>query len=275
SKPSPRFGHTDIYDGNSNRMMVFGGATGFPAPCMNDYYVMKQANAQGGTPTWVSVIPTGTAPGVRTLQVSAYDGNTNTLMIFGGYNCNSAYYGDVWILQNANDVSATPNWIQLQPTGTAPTARESASAIYDPNTNSLIVYGGDAGGEPLGDIWILSNANGTGGTPAWTQLNPSNSGPTPRSGHTATYDSVNNAMTIFGGYDGTNVLGETWVLAGANGQGGSAIWTQLTTGQLRRFHTSNYDPISNTMITFGGTTGVEVQAPSADLYTLGDANNVQ
>ncbi len=275
SKPTPRFGHTGIYDGSSNRMMVFGGATGFPAPCMNDYYVMKQANAQGGAPTWLSVTPTGTAPGVRTLQVSAYDGNTNTLMIFGGYNCNSTYYGDVWILQNANDVSTTPNWIQLQPTGTAPSARESASAIYDPNTNSLIVYGGDAGGEPLGDIWLLSNANGTGGTPAWTQLNSSNSGPTPRSGHTATYDSVNNVMTIFGGYDGTNVLGETWVLTDANGQGGPATWTQLTTGQLRRFHTSNYDPISNTMITFGGTTGVEVQAPSADLYTLGDANNVQ
>ncbi len=35
SRPSGRFGHTGLYDNASNRMMVFGGATGFPAPCAN------------------------------------------------------------------------------------------------------------------------------------------------------------------------------------------------------------------------------------------------
>lgn len=274
-KPSNRFGHTGLYDSGSNRMMVFGGGTGFPGPCMNDYYVLKQANNQGGTPTWVSVSASGTRPGVRTRHVSVYDKNTNTVVIFGGYDCNVTYYADVWILQNANDVSGQPTWIQLQPTGTAPSARESASAVYDSTTNSLIVYGGDAGGEPMGDVWILSNANGTGGTPAWTQLTPSNGGPVPRSGHTATYDSADNIMTIYGGFDGTNVLGDTWVLSSANGQAVSAIWTQLVAGQICRFHTSNYDPVSNELITFGGATGAGgMQNPVADVYTLTDANNI-
>jgi len=274
-KPSARFGHTGLYDSGSNRMMVFGGGTGFPGPCMNDYYVLKQANNQGGFPTWLSITPMGTAPPVRTRHASVYDSSTNTIIIFGGYNCNASYYNDVWILQNANDVSGQPTWIQLQPAGAAPTSRESSSAIYDLTTNSLIVYGGDAGGAPLGDIWILSNANGSGGTPAWTQLTPSNGGPVPRSGHTATYDSTNNIMTIYGGFEGTNVLGDTWVLSGANGQAGSATWTQLVAGQVRRFHTSNYDPVSNELITFGGATGTGgMQNPVADVYTLTDANNV-
>jgi len=274
SRPSGRWGQTGLYDSGSNRMMVFGGATGFPAPCANDYYVMEHANTVGGTPNWLAITPGGTAPPVRTLQASAYDSTTNTIMIFGGYNCTSTYYNDVWILSNANAVSGTPTWTALSPTGTPPSQRESASAIYDPTTNSLVVYGGDAGGAPFGDIFTLSHANGSGGIPAWTQLTPTTSGPGARSGHTATYDATNNIMMIYGGYDSTNILGDTWVLSNANGQGGAAVWTQTLTGQPRRFHSSEYDPNSNQMITYGGTTGVTTQAPTSDVYTLADANDL-
>ena len=88
---------------------------------------------------------------------------------------------------------------------------------------------------PFGDIFILSHANGSGGTPTSTKLTPSNNGPVARSGQSATYDSQNNIMTIYGGSDGTNVLSEIWALNGANGQGGSATWSQLPAGQPRRF----------------------------------------
>jgi hypothetical protein len=275
SRPSGRFGHTGLYDSTSNRMMVFGGATGFPSPCVNDYYVLQSSDNQNGvTPNWVAVSPTGTAPAARTLHASAYDENTNTLIIFGGYNCVSTYYNDVWTLSDANDQSGTPSWTHLQPTGGPPSARESSSAIYDSTTNVLIVYGGDADGNPFGDIWILFNANGKSGTPAWTQLNPSNNGPGARSGHTATYDAANNLMTIYGGYDGTNILGDVWVLSAASGQGGTATWSQLTAGQVRRFHSSEYDPASNQLITYGGATGVTSQVPTSDVYTLTDANGV-
>jgi hypothetical protein len=274
SRPSGRWGQTGLYDSGSNRMMIFGGATGFPAPCVNDYHVLQNANTVGGTLTWLAITPAGTTPAIRTLQASAYDSATNTIMIFGGYDCTSTYYNDVWILSNANDVSGTPTWTELLPTGTPPSQRESASAIYDPTTNSLVIYGGDAGAEPLGDIWILSNANGTGGTPAWRQLTPTTTGAGVRSGHTATYDSVDNIMMIYGGYNGTDILGDTWVLSNANGQGGAAVWTQTLTGQPRRFHSSEYDPNSNQMITYGGATGVTAQAPTSDVYTFTDANDL-
>jgi hypothetical protein len=274
TKPSPRWGHTGLYDSISNRMMVFGGSTGNPAPCQNDYHVLENANNRGGIVTWLAEAPSGTLPPIRTRHASVYVASSNTLIIFGGFNCSKTYYNDVWILNNANAMTGTPSWTELAPNGTKPTTRESSSAVYDPTTNSLIIYGGDKGGAPTADIWILSNANGTGGKPAWTELTPANNGPGARSGQTATYDSVNNVMTIYAGYNGTTLLGDTWTLSAANGRGGPANWTQLASGQILRFLTADYDPTSNQMITFGGATGIQPQDPSSDTYTLTDANGL-
>src|SRR5215472_13348728 len=33
--PSTRFGHSAVYNSTSNRMIIFGGGTGFPGPCVN------------------------------------------------------------------------------------------------------------------------------------------------------------------------------------------------------------------------------------------------
>jgi Galactose oxidase, central domain len=272
--PKPRFGHTGLFDSVSDRMMVFGGGTGYPGPCVNDYHVLENANTQGGTPTWVTLQPSGSLPPVRQLHSSVYDSVTNTLIIFGGYNCETSYYNDVWVLKNANDVSALPSWTELAPTGSAPSERESSSAVYDSTTNTLIVFGGDAFGSEFGDIWLLSNANGTGGTPAWTELTASNQGPSARSGHTAIYDSVNNRMTIYAGYNGEHILDDVWILSGANGHGGTATWSQGLAGQLRRFHSSVYASSSNQMITFGGETNLNPLNPNSDIYTLTDANGL-
>jgi hypothetical protein len=272
--PSPRYGHTGIFDSGSARMMVFGGAAGYPAPCKNDYYVLGHANTQAGSPAWLLVSPSGTLPAVRTLHASAYDSATNTLMIFGGYDCKTSYYNDVWILNHANDVSGRPSWTQLAPSGTPPSARESSSAVYDSATNTLIVFGGDAGLTQYGDIWLLSHANGTGGTPAWSLLSPSNQGPSARSGHSAIYDSTNNRMTIYGGYTGTHVVSDVWILSGANGKKGSASWTKSVAGQPRRFPSSLYDSSVNEMITFGGSSNLNPLNPSSDIYTLTNANGL-
>jgi len=272
SGPSARYGQTGVYDPNSNRLMIFGGSNG---TCQNDYHVLQHANVTGGTPTWSTIATAGTAPSQRTLQASAYDPTSDTIMIFGGWNCSSGYFNDVWILTNANDVSAQPTWTQLSPAGTPPSVRESSTAVYDPTSNSLIIHGGDEGGTPFSDMWVLSNANGTGGPSAWTQLQPSNQGPGVRSGHTATYDAANNIMTLYGGFNGSSILGDVWMLSGANGRTGSATWTQGVSGEPRRFHSSAYDPVSNEMISFGGATSIVPLTPISDLDTMTDANGLQ
>ena len=67
-------------------------------------------------------------------------------------------------------------WTQLSPTGGPPAVRSYPTSVYDPGSNRMIIYGGSSGshaGSQVGDVWVLENANGQGGTPRWTQLSPS------------------------------------------------------------------------------------------------------
>ena len=60
----------------------------------------------------------------------------------------------------------------------------------------------------------------------------------------------------------------------ANGHSGTATWTQMVSGQARRFPSSLYDSTPNVMVTFGGESATNPLNPSSDIYTLTDANDV-
>src|SRR5947207_3050160 len=99
-----------------------------------------------------------------------------------------------------------------------PGTRSQASAIYDSSTNTMIVFGGtDCAGNFYSDLWILSNADGTTGTPNWTLAAPLGVGPSARSQATAVYDSTNNVMTVFaGGTVSTTAFNDVFTLSNAN-----------------------------------------------------------
>ena len=260
STPGLRFGQTSLYDSVSNKLMLFAGSSNVPA-CLNDYWVMSNANTVGGAATWVHVMPTGTLPSARLKHTGVYDSANNRMIMFGGM-CGTTYQKDVWVLSNANN-SATPAWTKLTPTGTGPSGREAPSAIYNPTSNTMLVFGGDAGGSPFGDLWSLSHANGLGGTSAWTQL--SLTGPSARSGQSAVYSSALDTMTIFGGWNGTIVLSETWTLDHVST---TPSWVQGVSGSPRRFHSSDLDPTSGQMLVFGGQTGVGSITPYSGVLAL-------
>src|SRR5438445_382812 len=74
---------------------------------------------------------------------------------------------------------------RLEPLGPAPAPRAWHRAIYDPEGDRMIVYGGfDGGPVNRSDLWALSLA----GTPTWSELFPSGTGPGPRSAHSLIYD---------------------------------------------------------------------------------------
>ena len=138
----------------------------------------------------------------------------------------------------------------------------------------MIIFGGFVGSY-LNDTWVLSNANGQGGTPSWTEITTSGDKPVRRAGHTAIYDPGNNRMTIYGGSTANNAssnLKDVWVLNNANGLGGTPSWTQLfPTGSSptsRAFHSAIYDNISNRMTIFRGNT------TDATAWVLNVANGV-
>ncbi len=252
--PAGRYGHVAAYDSANNRMMVFGGGEGAPAPCSNDVWVLENANGQGGSAAWTQLTPGGTSPAPRAFHQGVYDPTSNTLTVFGGFDCSSHYYNDVWVLNNANGLGGAPVWTQLAPSGLPPAARERASAVYDPLNKTMTVFGGDNGKAMMNDVWVLSNANG-GAASAWTELKPAGAAPLPRSAHTAVYDSANNRMMVYGGVIGSTTTNETWVLSCANGVGGTAAWSELqpqSTAPARDGHSAIYDPSSNYMVIFAG-----------------------
>jgi hypothetical protein len=196
------------------------------------------------------------------------------MVVFGGNDCFVNSYNDVWVLNNANGLG-TPSWTQLAPTGTPPAARGGTSAVYDPVNNVMIVFAGEATGSVLqSDLWILTNANGLGGTPAWTQIATAGS-PPPRSAHTAVYDIGSNRMTVFGGGGTSGLLSDVWLLANANGTGGTPAWTQLFPAGLppapRACHSAVYDPAANVMAVFAGFVD-SLEIPISDTFVLQHAN---
>jgi len=99
-------------------------------------------------------------------------------------------------------------WSLLAPAGTRPTPRQSPRIAYNPNTNRLILYGGYAnmiaGPDAVpGDVWVLTHANGLGGTPEWIQSIPAFApGSPPRRLDAETiYDPPSNRLILIGGLD--------------------------------------------------------------------------
>ena len=275
--PAPRFGHSAGYDPGSNRMIIFGGAEGFSSPCANDVWVLTNANGNGGPSAWMQLSPSGSAPAPREGQGGVYDPVSNTLIILGGQDCVATTYSDVWILSNANGVNGTPSWTQLSPSGgPGPRGGINQEMVYDPVSNELILFGGSNGsGGLFNDVWVLSNANGSGGTPVWTQLSPSGTAPVARAVCSATYDSTTNRLTIFAGTSASVFLNDAWVLTDANGIGGTPSWTQIASGstvmpELRAAHTAVYNHLTNKMTIFGGN----ISAPdnTNDVFVLSKAN---
>ena len=273
--PAPRYGHSAGYDPGSNRMVIFGGAEGHSSPCANDVWALTNANGSGGSSAWTQLSPSGAPPSARWGQGGTYDPASNTLIIFGGNDCFSTNFNDVWVLSNANGVSGTPAWARLPASG-GPEPRTAVGAVYDSTSNELIVFGGQDNVTYFNDVWVLSNANGLGGAPVWTQLSPTGTPPAVRAYMSATYDPTTNRMTIFGGLNSSGGFGDTWVLINANGVGGSPAWMRIAANSFyfpyaRASHTAVYSPATNEMVVFGGGvfgTGVGFN----DVFVLSHAN---
>jgi hypothetical protein len=226
TNPQARIQHTAVYHSASNRMIAFAGDFAFFGTDTNDTRILSNANGSSSPSTWSTLSVVGGPPGIRTGHTAVYDEANDRLMVFAGTNlvsCCGPYvindYDDTWVLSNASGIFGTPTWTQLAPTGGPPLKRSIHSAVYDPVNNRMLIFGGDhfdnAGqlNVKLGDLWQLSNANGVGGTPAWTQLTQSGTPPGPRYYHTAAFDAANQRMILMGGIGPDDQLSNrVWVL---------------------------------------------------------------
>jgi RHS repeat-associated protein len=276
TSPTARGGASAFYDSSTDRMIIYGGYSGTTAPCFGDVWALTNASGRSGTASWAQLSPSGGPPGLRFGHTSFYDSANNRMVISGGNNCfNSGVYSDVWVLSNANGLGGTPTWTQLTPSGPSPGLRDYSAAGYDPVNNRMIMFGGkwnpNVGVQSPGDVWVLNNANGLGGTPVWSQLTPLGTVPPEGATNAAVYDQITNRMLIFGA--GSNDS-DTWILSNANGLAGAPVWNRLgpfSTLPPPRANSpsaSAYDAVTDRLITFGGEkTNIY---PAAGVSTIND-----
>jgi len=184
------------------------------------------------------------------------------MIVFGGSSTTGTHYAnDVWAL----DLSGTPQWTQILPSGGPITVRGLHSAVYDPVNDRMLVYGGFNGFTSLDDLWALSLS----GTPAWTLLTPSGTGPGPRDYHRAIYDPILNSMVLFGGYrfspsppPPSVQFNDTWALSFSGSVACAPILPPDPLPSARSAMSMVYDSARDRILVYGGgdSTG-----------TLGDA----
>ena len=93
--------------------------------------------------------------------------------------------------------------------------KADSAMTYDSDDDVMILYGGQATGSPMSDLWLLcfkadpqTSGNNVGcpsgrNYPDWVQLS-SHSAPGPRLGHSLVYDSFHHHAVLFGGTDGSS-----------------------------------------------------------------------
>jgi hypothetical protein len=220
--------------------------------------------------SWSQLAPNGALPKTRYAHCQIYNPKSGNMTIFGGFvGPGNPYANDVWVLSGANGLG-TPSWAQLSAGGVgapgSPVGRNSASCVYDSADNRMIIFGGEANfGGPSdveqGDVWVLTNADGTGGPSQWIQLQPAGA-IQPRAGHGAFYDPSSNRMIVYlGGTVANGKFVDVWALTNANGLGGTPTWIQLSTsgtppaGRFLNAIDSSWDATENRVVMFGGTPG--------------------
>ncbi|HNT35845.1 MAG TPA: kelch repeat-containing protein, partial [bacterium] len=246
-----RRGHTAVYDGRVDRMVVFAGQTsnGYVNSCL-------QMNLAAGSEAWSGLSPSGEVlPSPRAFHTAIVypTRNMDAMIVFGGMNQVGRvtnYFNDLWALSM---IQGSEAWNQIDTKGTLPAVRESHSAIYDPGSATMIVFGGRNGTTYFDDLWVFDFSSSS-----WALHANSGKGPTSRAGHSAVYDAAKSRMLVYGGYTSSGAyLDELWALdlTAVDGE-----WKKLSPSgkgyHAVAWHSAVFDDNGTRMLLFGGTDGM-------------------
>ncbi|MCI4336134.1 MAG: PKD domain-containing protein [Thermoplasmata archaeon] len=227
--PSPgvRYGGQMAYDVKDGYTVYFSG-TNISAYPFDDTWTYK-----GGT--WAEIFPT-LSPSARIGSVMVYDAVDQCVVLSGGEQVStSAFLADTWEFSGGVWTNVTA--------GPAPPARATASGAWDPDTQSVILFGGQNSTTVLGDTWRF-----VGGT--WTELFPASS-PSARVAPALAFDTTDDYLMLFGGATYTGNLADTFKFV-------NGTWSELFPAAApsgRAVWGSQFDPVLGAVVLFGGGVG--------------------
>ncbi|HEY7066928.1 MAG TPA: kelch repeat-containing protein [Chloroflexota bacterium] len=182
--PSDQYFYSAVWDTANDQMLLYGGGLWAYRPASN---------------AWVNLTPS-IGPVFRTDPTVVWDAANNQMLLFGGYVTYTPFYqNDLWAYQ-----PATNRWTQLTPSGPLPPPRYDHTAVWDVANSQMLVFGG-LGTTNYNDLWAYRPAYN-----AWVQLFPASAIPDPRMDHTAAWDTANDQMLVFGGFNGWFNFNDVW-----------------------------------------------------------------
>jgi hypothetical protein len=239
--PPQRVSGVGVYDATRHRLLVIGGSDGGYAARL-DLWALTLA-----TMRWEHVPTAGSPPPNLYGTAGIYDAARDRVVVFGVMTGPYSASNATWAL----DLSGTPTWSMLAPSGAPPPPRVECSVVYDAAGARMIVYGGSTtpfGGSALGDVWALSLEAPV----QWTELSPSGAAPPARYAHTAVIDPVHHRMIVHGGCDyAAPYRHDTWLLSLDDAPTWSEVQT-ATSPPGRCSHTAVFDPESERMLAILG-----------------------
>ena len=152
AKPLRRCLHHAVYDGERNRMYLYGGcASGF-GPCpLGDLWTFDLSTNQ-----W-SEKRAATTPNPREHYGMTFDSNRSRLLLFGG--SGEGILNDTWQFDAAGG-----QWSEVRPTGPVPARRYRHQAAYASDRGTSFYFGGSLeSGAKTNELWMFGPAfAGTG-----------------------------------------------------------------------------------------------------------------
>ncbi len=255
--PSPRVGMSMVYDSRADRVVLFGGTSGYPVT-FGDTWIFDYANR-----TWTNVT-TASHPSARVAAAADYDAVADRVILFGG-STSTAFLADTWAY-----AYATNTW-SLQSASGAPSGRFYASMAYDSVDHVSLLFGG-AGISGFSAVFFNDTFTYSYASAAWTQLSSAGA-PEGRYGAAMAYDPLARRAIVFGGANGLTVTAtyynDTWALGVS-----PASWANLTpihSPSQRSDAGLAYDVKADRMVLLGGFSPTLGPLDDAWAYTFGAA----
>ena len=196
---------------------------------------------------WVATSPHVAAASMLTPRQNsqaAYDAANGTVVLFGGWvDSSHSYLGDTWTWDGTS-------WTQQTPP-VSPLARSNAMMAYDPDTRTVVLFGGVGAATLFQDTWSWNGVT-------WTPMSPAASPPALQDAG-MTYDPIHHQVVLFGGQDSGGVsdpycdsqssrCNGTWTWDGTT-------WTEHTPATVPCVRDQGllaFDPVTQKVLLFGG-----------------------